>query len=63
MGLEVSFNIAIYALLTRILAHTISIKPGEFIHTLEISKREITNIEDFKIEDFILKDYNAIFSH
>jgi thymidylate synthase len=34
MGLGVPFNIASYALLTRIIAHVCDLKPGEFIHTL-----------------------------
>lgn len=34
MGLGVPFNIASYALLTRMIAHVCNLRPGEFIHTL-----------------------------
>lgn len=34
MGLGVPFNIASYALLTRMIAHVCGIKPGELIHTM-----------------------------
>jgi len=34
MGLGVPFNIASYALLTRMLAHVTGLAPGELVHTL-----------------------------
>lgn len=34
MGLGVPFNIASYALLTRMIAHVTDLEPGEFIHTM-----------------------------
>jgi thymidylate synthase len=34
MGLGVPFNIASYALLTRMLAHVTGLVPGELVHTL-----------------------------
>nr|CAI6744503.1 CBM_HP1_G0043130.mRNA.1.CDS.1 [Saccharomyces cerevisiae] len=34
MGLGVPFNIASYALLTRMIAKVVDMEPGEFIHTL-----------------------------
>ena len=34
MGLGVPFNIASYALLTRMIAKVTGLKPGEFVHTL-----------------------------
>ncbi|KAI8084541.1 thymidylate synthase [Halteromyces radiatus] len=34
MGLGVPFNIASYALLTRMIAHVTKLEPGEFIHTM-----------------------------
>ncbi|MES1914606.1 MAG: hypothetical protein MHM6MM_006656 [Cercozoa sp. M6MM] len=34
LGLGVPFNIASYALLTRMIAHMVGMKAGEFVHTL-----------------------------
>jgi len=48
MGLGVPFNIASYALLTRLMAHVCDLKPGEFIHTLEDAHVYKTHIEALK---------------
>ncbi|CEG83454.1 Putative Thymidylate synthase [Rhizopus microsporus] len=34
IGLGVPFNLASYALLTRMIVHVIDLDPGEFIHTM-----------------------------
>mmetsp|Transcript_1493 Transcript_1493/g.9136 ORF Transcript_1493/g.9136 Transcript_1493/m.9136 type:complete len:110 (+) Transcript_1493:1234-1563(+) len=34
LGLGVPFNIASYALLTRMIAHVCDLKPGDFVHVL-----------------------------
>lgn len=48
MGLGVPFNIASYALLTRMIAHVCSLKPGEFIHVLGDVHVYKTHVEALK---------------
>src|SRR5271168_2168918 len=66
MGLGVPFNIASYALLTRMIAHVykdhveslkiqLEREPRPF-PTLRIA-RKITDINDFKTEDFLVENY------
>jgi len=50
MGLGVPFNIASYALLTRILAHICNLKPGEFIHTLGDAHVYLNHVEALKLQ-------------
>ncbi len=45
MGLGVPFNIASYALLTRMIAHVCDLQPGEFIHTLGDAHVYLNHIE------------------
>jgi thymidylate synthase len=46
--LGVPFNIASYALLTHMVAHVTSLKPGEFIHTLGDAHLYVNHIEQAK---------------
>lgn len=48
MGLGVPFNIASYALLTRMIAHVTGLKPGEFVHTLGDAHVYVNHIEPLK---------------
>ncbi|KAI8148066.1 thymidylate synthase [Fennellomyces sp. T-0311] len=48
MGLGVPFNIASYALLTRMIAHVTDLDPGEFIHTLGDTHVYVDHIEALK---------------
>jgi thymidylate synthase len=48
MGLGVPFNIASYALLTNMIAHVTSLKPGEFIHTLGDTHVYMNHVEPLK---------------
>jgi dihydrofolate reductase/thymidylate synthase len=48
MGLGVPFNIASYALLTRLIAHVCDLKPGEFIHTLGDAHVYLNHVEPLK---------------
>lgn len=45
LGLGVPFNIASYALLTRMLAHTCGLRPGEFVHTMGDAHVYCTHVE------------------
>lgn len=46
--LGVPFNIASYALLTHMVAHVTSLKPGEFIHTLGDAHLYVNHVEQAK---------------
>ncbi|EFA11748.1 thymidylate synthase isoform X2 [Tribolium castaneum] len=48
MGLGVPFNIASYALLTRMIAHVTGLKPGEFIHSIGDSHVYLNHVEPIK---------------
>lgn len=50
MGLGVPFNIASYALLTRLLADVTGLKPGEFIHTLGDAHVYNNHIDALKVQ-------------
>jgi thymidylate synthase len=48
MGLGIPFNIASYALLTRLIAHVTGLLPGEFIHTMGDAHVYVDHIETLK---------------
>ena len=48
MGLGVPFNIASYALLTRIIAQICDLEPGEFIHTIGDAHVYLNHVEPLK---------------
>lgn len=50
MGLGVPFNIASYALLTRMIAHVVDMDCGEFIHTLGDAHVYLDHIEALKTQ-------------
>ena len=50
MGLGVPFNIASYALLTRMIAHVCEMDAGEFIHTMGDAHVYKDHIEALKIQ-------------
>ena len=50
MGLGVPFNIASYALLTRMIAHCCDLKPGDFIHTIGDAHVYLNHVEPLKIQ-------------
>lgn len=50
MGLGVPFNIASYALLTRLLAQCTDLLPGEFIHTLGDAHVYSNHVEALKVQ-------------
>ncbi|CAG8723875.1 24353_t:CDS:2 [Racocetra persica] len=50
MGLGVPFNIASYALLTRMIAHVTGLSPGEFIHTMGDAHVYLDHIDALKVQ-------------
>jgi thymidylate synthase len=48
MGLGVPFNIASYALLTRMVAHVTGLQPGEFIHTIGDAHVYLNHVSQLK---------------
>ena len=50
MGLGVPFNIASYALLTRMIAHVCDVDAGEFIHTMGDAHVYKDHVESLKIQ-------------
>lgn len=50
MGLGVPFNIASYALLTRLVAHVCGLRPGDFIHTMGDTHVYWNHIEPLKTQ-------------
>ncbi|KAG2219235.1 hypothetical protein INT45_009843 [Circinella minor] len=48
MGLGVPFNIASYALLTRMIAHVTDLDPGEFIHTMGDTHVYVDHVDALK---------------
>jgi thymidylate synthase len=72
--LGVPFNIASYALLLLMVAQVSGLEPGDFVHTFEQARlqlsreprglptlklnREVDDIFSFRFEDFVLEDYD-----
>lgn len=50
MGLGVPFNIASYALLTRMLANVCGLEPGEFVHTMGDAHVYVDHVEALKVQ-------------
>ncbi|KAI8070458.1 thymidylate synthase [Gongronella butleri] len=50
MGLGVPFNIASYALLTRMIAHVTDLEPGEFIHTMGDTHVYVDHLDALKVQ-------------
>jgi thymidylate synthase len=50
VGLGVPFNIASYALLTRMLAQVAGLKPGDFVHTLGDAHVYANHVEPLKVQ-------------
>jgi len=50
MGLGVPFNIASYALLTRLIAQVTNLKPGEFVHVLGDTHVYSNHVEPLKVQ-------------
>mmetsp|Transcript_7785 Transcript_7785/g.17967 ORF Transcript_7785/g.17967 Transcript_7785/m.17967 type:complete len:168 (+) Transcript_7785:464-967(+) len=48
MGLGVPFNIASYALLTHLVAHVCSLKPGDFVHTIGDAHVYLNHVDALK---------------
>ena len=49
-GLGVPFNIASYALLTKMIAHVTGLKPGDFVHTLGDAHVYSNHVDALKIQ-------------
>eukprot|EP01006_Ploeotia_vitrea_P036486 TRINITY_DN66026_c6_g1_i2.p3 TRINITY_DN66026_c6_g1~~TRINITY_DN66026_c6_g1_i2.p3 ORF type:complete len:253 (-),score=136.10 TRINITY_DN66026_c6_g1_i2:83-841(-) len=50
MGLGVPFNIASYALLTRLVAQVCDLKPGEFVHTLGDAHVYLNHVDALELQ-------------
>ena len=50
IGLGVPFNIASYALLTRMIAHVTGLAPGEFIHTMGDAHIYVDHVDALKVQ-------------
>ncbi|CAG7835885.1 unnamed protein product [Allacma fusca] len=50
IGLGVPFNIASYALLTKMIAHVTGLKPGDFVHTLGDAHVYSNHVEALKVQ-------------
>ncbi|KRX80843.1 Thymidylate synthase, partial [Trichinella sp. T6] len=62
MGLGVPFNIASYSLLTRMIAHITSLKPGFFIHTIGDAHVYLTHVDALKVQELnLLTDQTLIY--
>ena len=48
MGFGVPYNIASYALLTRMIAHVTGLQPGEFIHSIGDAHIYLTHVSQLK---------------
>jgi thymidylate synthase len=50
MGLGVPFNIASYALLTRMIAHVTNLKPGDFVHVIGDAHIYLDHLEPLQVQ-------------
>ncbi|KAJ1761158.1 hypothetical protein LPJ58_001339 [Coemansia sp. RSA 1591] len=50
MGLGVPFNIASYALLTRLIAHVTGLKPGYFVHCMGDTHIYSNHVDALKVQ-------------
>lgn len=61
MGLGVPFNIASYALLTRMMAHVCDLKPGEFVHMLGDAHVYLNHVEPLRKQLEVRVPFHNVF--